>query len=98
MATKKRSRGPKVITYVLKVNAQTGQILETQVEHPVTGERIKIKGGLVPSAIVFGPGGGIEPRIMGSISPRPISPTQLMRVPTPDPPPDWLKAGGKRKR
>lgn len=90
MAAKKRSRGPKVVNYVLKVNVQTGQVLRAHVEHPITGERVELKGKAVPQ-VIFGPGHGIAPVILGSVSPRPIAPTSLMRVPMPDPPPSWLK-------
>lgn len=97
MVAKKRSRGPKIITYVFDVNVETGKILRTHIENPVTGERIKLKGNPT-STFDLGPGGGIAPRIYGSITPpRPITPTQLMRVPMPDPPPDWLKASIKTK-
>ena len=67
MATKKRRGGPKIHTYVLTVNAETGKVLSTQLEDPVTGrrKRTKMVFSSAGSVIPHGP----ETRILGGIQP-----------------------------
>lgn len=65
MAAKKRIKGPKIHTYVLKVNRETGQVLQAHLEDPISGVRRKInlkaspKGA--PTLVMFGPGDRILP-------------------------------------
>ena len=65
MAAKKGSRGPKIHTYVLKVNKETGQVLEAHLEDAVTGVRKKInlKASRIgsPTTVAFVPGDNILP-------------------------------------
>lgn len=76
MAAKKKSRGPKITTYVLTVNEETGKVLQAHVENSRTGARKKVGVNAsivgVPTAVVFtkhrNPGDRGVPGIGGPIT------------------------------
>lgn len=57
MATKKGSRGPKIRKYVLTVEAETGKVLHTEIEDPITQERKAVRD----VSFAFGVAGGHSP-------------------------------------
>ena len=93
MATRKR-RGPKIVTYILKVNEETGRVLEALQEDAMTGQRKAIAFESMLHGTVGNKIPGPHPGDKGFPSIIPVNRMStgtnlhIRPIVTPDPPPE----------